>query len=249
MLALPSCIGGLRPAARPTADDLHQRHRRDAAGIAGEAGRQRRAADGRSRGGLEPGHADGTLAARAAQGRLAGDRRPSRSSPTSATRSPWASPSPTASSISRPWRAASSSPSIRPRARSSRRSTSGRSGRVPPFRAAASTRHRQHAFHPIRLRGLLPQEVHGRALLVRLAGRRRSQPHGRGEGVGKPPHPRLPGHVAGHQPDGTKEQARGLGSARRGDQGHVVDAQTRSRSEERGRSELGVCGEQAREYE
>ena len=44
-------------------DDLHQRHRCDPAGVAGEAGRQRRAADGRSRGGHQPGHADGALAA------------------------------------------------------------------------------------------------------------------------------------------------------------------------------------------
>ena len=103
-------------------DDLHQRHRRDPADVAGEDGRQRRAADGRAGGRHQHGHADRALAARAAEGRLA--RRPAAQAgvhATSATRSPRASPSPTASCISPLWPAASSSPSTPRPARSSRR--------------------------------------------------------------------------------------------------------------------------------
>ena len=70
--------------------------------------------------------------------RSAGRRR-SPCTPTSATRSPRGSPSPTASSTSRRSPAASWSPSTPPRARCSRRSTSGRSGRARRCPAAAST--------------------------------------------------------------------------------------------------------------
>ena len=178
MLALPSCIGGLQTGLRDRRqDDLHQRHRRHPAGVAGEAGRQRRAADGRARGRHQPRHADRALAARAAEGRLARRaaaeagvhrrRRPGRLGHRRRQRRRL---------LHRPSPAASSSPSTPPRARCSRRSTSG-----PVWSGPSVSRGRVYVgtgntlFTPVRLRGLLPQEVHRRALLLRPAGRGRGR--------------------------------------------------------------------------
>ena len=149
--------------------------------LAGDAGRQRRPADGRARGGhrarTRGPSAGGTNGPRSP--RWAG-RRPSRSIPTSATPSPRGSPSPTASSTSRPSPAGNSSPSTPAPARCSRRSTSGRSGRAPRSPRPRLRRHGQHAVHARGLRGLFPEEIHRRPLLLRPAGRGRSRLLGAG---------------------------------------------------------------------
>ena len=112
MLALPSCIGGLQTGCATDGKTIFTN------GIdALQLGSQENAVDS----GVPPTGGrvvaisldtqDRALAARAAQGRH--DRRAAaqaRLSPTSATRSPRASPWPTASSISRPSPAASWSP-------------------------------------------------------------------------------------------------------------------------------------------
>ena len=141
MLALPSCIGGLQTGCATDGQTIFT-NGIDALRLGSQEKlmAERRAADGRARGGDQPRHArrnaGGTSGPRSPRWAV---RRPSRSIPTSATRSPRESPWPTASSISPPSPAASSSPSTPPPGRSSRRSTSARSGRAPRSRAAAST--------------------------------------------------------------------------------------------------------------
>ena len=141
MLALPSCIGGLQTGCATDGKTIFT-NGIDALRLASQEthGGQRRAADGRARGGPQPRHADRALAARAAQGRLA--RRPAAEARLHRRRRPGRLGDRRRQRRrllhDRRQRQAGR-PRRRHRRASSRRSTSARSGRAPRSPAAAST--------------------------------------------------------------------------------------------------------------
>ena len=146
-------------------DDLHQRHRRHPARLAGEAGgqrrRRRRAAAWWPSASTRRPSAGGTSGPRSPRSAA---RRRSRCTPTSATRSPRGSPWPTASSTS-PTVASGKLVALDAATGLGPQGDRPRPGLVGPLGLARPRlrRHGQHAVHPGRLRGVLPQEVHRRS--------------------------------------------------------------------------------------
>ena len=179
MLALPSSIGGLQTGCATDGQTMFT-NGIDALWL-GSMGRRPPAVGRLRQGASWPLAAIRGLSAGGTNGpgspRWAG-RHQYRSLPTSAIRSPRESPWPTASSISRP----SPAEAGRPRRRLRRRAEGDRywAGLVGSFGISRPRlcRHGEHSALALRAGVVLPEEIHWDTVLVRLAGRGRSESYG-----------------------------------------------------------------------